>query len=256
MARRADSRRATETLQEIESVFDRVARWVGEHPVEVLAALGAVLVTAAAIGGWQVMEQRAERSASAAVAEIEQSYLEAMGAPPGSLQVPEPANPETAQAVRREHAARFLEVAEEHAGTAAAVSARLEAGDLLEEAGDEAQALEIWQAAVRDAPAGSALRGLALTRYGAALEGRQDMEAAAQAYEQAGAIRAYPARWLALAQAARLWGELGQTGQALDLHVRLREEAPAGSIPAHIQAQLRTLEARQKLDAGVAPGSP
>ena len=95
MAQRSDSRQATETLQEIESVFDRLARWVASNPRQVLGLLVAILLVAASLSLWDWARDRRETRASAAVARVQVAYLSAMGAPPGSFEVVEPANPET-----------------------------------------------------------------------------------------------------------------------------------------------------------------
>lgn len=243
MARRPDSRQATETLHEIDSAFDRAAHWVGENPIPVLLVLGALLAVAAGIGGARYLSRASAQEASAAFAVVQQSYLEAMGAQPGSLEVVEPANPEAARTVRLDHIERFLQVASEHEGTTGAVEARLEAADLLERVGEPARALEVWRAAAEGAPGGSALRGLALTRYAAALEREGSLEPAAEAYGEAGAIQDFPGRWLALGQAARVWLEAGRPQDARALADRLAEEAPEGALPAHLDARLETLRA-------------
>ena len=243
MARKPDSRQATETLHEIESAFDRGARWVGENPVPVLAALGAVLVVAAGIGLFDYLADREAREASAAVAAVEQSYLDAMGVQPGSLEAVEPANPETARAIRSEHVERFLEVAEAHEGTVAAVAARMEAADLLEDLGEHERAREVWLEATRLAPAGTPLRGLALERYAASLERQGAFAEAAEAHAEAGGIEAFPGRWIAMANAARAWLEADREPEALALADRLQEEAPDDAVPPHVQARLRSLQA-------------
>lgn len=243
MARKPDTRQATETLHEIESVFDRGAQWVAENPVPVLAVLGALLVLAAGVGGLRYMARHEAHEASAAVAEVEQSYLDAMGVQPGSLEPIEPANPETARAIRTEHVERFLEVAKAHEGTTAAVTARMEAADLLEELGEDERARELWREAAQEAPGGSALRGLALERHAAALERQGALEEAAAAHAEAAEIEAFPGRWIAMAHAARTWLDAGHTQEARALADRLREEAPEDAVPTHIQARLRSLQA-------------
>lgn len=246
MARERDqARQATEALAEIESVFDRAAHWTAQNPGPVLAALAAILLTAAGLGTARYLGQRSSEAASEAVAEIQQSYFEAMGAPPGSVDVVEPANPETARTVRLEHAERFLEAAEAHEGTADAVTAQLEAAGLLEAVGEDERALEVWRESSRSAPKGSVLRALALERYAVALERKGAFEEAAVAHEEAGGIEAFPGRWLALANAARTWAEAGQPARALALFDRLEEEAPGDAVPSHVAARMRTLRAAQ-----------
>ena len=101
-----------------------------------LGLLGAILVSAAVYAVWDWGRDRGEMRASAAVARVQNAYLAAMGASPGSFEVVEPANPETGRQVRREFVVQFLEVAEEHAGTASAVAARMEAAALQDQAGN------------------------------------------------------------------------------------------------------------------------
>lgn len=156
MARsKPDTRQATETLQEIEGAFDRLAHWVQTHPAHVLAVLGAVLVVAAALGFADWSRNRSLDRAAAEVAEVQSEYLRAMGAGAGSYEIVEPANPETGRRVRREYVDRFLAAADAHEGTAAAVSALLEAGTLQAEMGDLDAAVSTWERA-RDQAAGEA----------------------------------------------------------------------------------------------------
>jgi tetratricopeptide (TPR) repeat protein len=243
LAQRKDSRQASETLQEIESVFDRLARWVAEHPRQVLGLLVAILVTTAVLSLWNWGRHRSETRASAAVAQVQAEYLSAMGAPPGSFEVVEPANPEVGRQVRREFVARFLEVADEHAGAASAVSARLEAAALQDQAGDGEAALESWRRAADEAGDESALKGLALVRLARALESRSRWEEAGAAHEEAGGIEEMPMRILALADAARCFAEAGDAERALAIFERIETEAPDARLPAHTKARLLELRA-------------
>lgn len=257
MSKRKDSKAATETLEEIEGLFDRLADWVSNHPRIVLGILGGVLSLAAAIGLTQTVLARGEQRASRVVAELETEFRRAMGAQPGDLELPELANPETAKATRAEYIARFLAIAKEHAGSRAAVSAWLQAGELQEDVGDQQGALSAWRAAAEEAPAGTELRGLALLRYGAALEGTGDFSAAAEVYAQAGAIGGFPTRHLALAHAARCWVEAGDEAKALAAYATLEAADPSpGAVPAHVTARLEELRVRQSAgaNAGTATG--
>jgi hypothetical protein len=237
-----DSTQATETLHEIESIFDRAARWSADHPLALLGVLAAILFTAAGIGGYQAWERSREAGASAELAAIESEYLQAMGAAPGQLEVPEPANAEAAAATRREYAARLLDGADRHAGSRAAVGARLRAGALLAELGDAAAAQAAWRAAAEGAPSGSALAALAQLRLATAFEDAGDFRAAAEAYLAAGQVDAFPGRVLALGDAARCFAEAGDTARALEVFGRLGEEE-AAELPAHVSSRLRELAA-------------
>jgi tetratricopeptide (TPR) repeat protein len=243
LAQRSDSRQATETLQEIEGVFDRVARRVAENPWQVLTVLALILIASASVSIWDWNRGRAETHASAAVARVQAAYLSAMGAAPGSLEVVEPANPETGRQVRREFVVRFTEVANEHAGTASAVLARMEAAALQTQAGDDEAALESWRRAAEEAENGSAIEGLALVRLARALESGSRWAEAGAAHERAAGIEAMPARFQALGDAARCFVEAGDTERALAIFERIETEAPNAAIPDYTKAQLLALRA-------------
>ncbi len=241
MARRPDSAPATETLQEIESVFDRVAGWVASNPSRFLALVGVALGTAAVIGGLSWWGERQEAEASTAVARVVAEYRAAMGVPPGSEVIVEPANPEVARAAREEAVEDLLEVAGEHAGSVSALPAYLEAGNLRTELGDLEGALAAWQQGVDQAPGDSAVLGLLLSRLGRGLEEAGRWEEAAATHARAAEIEDYPARHYALADAARSYAEAGDTDQAVALFDRLESEAPEIQIPDHVRARLREL---------------
>jgi hypothetical protein len=240
-----DSTQATETLHEIESVFDRLAGWVSQNPVHVLVGLGMVLALAAGIGGFRAFRADRELDASARVALIQAEYLRAMGAPAGSLDVPEPANAEAAAATRREFAVRFREAAEQESGTAAAVTAWLQAGDLLEAVADREGALAAWRAASENAPGGSALQALARTKLAGGLETGGDPAAAAAEYLAAGQIADFPGRIRALGDAARCFADAGQAERALEVFGGIDAE-DAKQLPPHVSARLAELRVRSQ----------
>jgi tetratricopeptide (TPR) repeat protein len=246
-----DSTQATETLHEIESIFDRLAGWTASHPLPALAILTSVLITAAAIGGYQWWHSKREAAASAELAAIEADYLRAMGAAPGQLEIPEPANAEAAAETRREYATRLLEAAERRAPSRASVIARLRAGTLYLELGDPEAALAAWRAARDGAPRDSALAALASERLGAGLEASGDPAAAAEAYLRAGQITDFPGRVLTLGDAARCFAEAGQRERALEIYGGL-SEAEKKQLPVHVSARLNELRIRSQ-GASAAP---
>ena len=251
-----DSTQATETLHEIESIFDRAAHWVAHNPVLVLALTAAVLLTAAALGGYQTWRSHREADASAEVAAISADYLGAMGAKPGQLDIPEPANAEAAAATRREYATRLAEAAERLGGTRAAVAARMQAGQLHAELGEQEAALAAWRAAAEAAPRGSALEALARVRLGAGLEAAGDAAGAAEAYLAAGRVADFPGRVLALGDAARCLADAGQNDRALEVFGGLSDEE-VDKLPVHVAARLRELRIRSAATgAAPAPAAP
>lgn len=255
--RRPDTREATETLEEIQGVFDRLADWVARNPTPSVALVAAILVGSGGVGLYRWQHERAASAASSAVAEVQSDYREAVGVLAESAEPREPGEtekvaeaggaaepPETlAPEERRRYAERFAAVADEHAGTAAAVSARLEAGRLWEAAGEREKALEAWRAAVEEAPGESALEALAHVYLAQGLELEERWAEAAAEHERAGEIEANPARAYALADAARCWANAGETQRALAAFDRA-EAGAAGEIPVHVAARMRELRAR------------
>jgi len=243
---KSDSTQATETLHEIESIFDRLAHWVAHNPIPVLVIVGSLLAVAAGLGGLRAWRADREATASAEVATILAEYLTAMGAKSGMMEVPEPANAEAAAATRREFATRFNEAADRRAGSAAAVTARLQAGDLLDALGDREAALAAWRAASEAAPPGSNLEALARTQLAAGLEAAGDPAAAAEQYLTAGRIADFPGRVLALGDSARCFADAGQTERALEVFGSIGE-ADARKLAPHVAARLAELKLRQQV---------
>lgn len=243
-----DSKQAIETLHEIESVFDRMAQWATANPITLLLVIGCLLATAAGIGGFQAWRANQEAGAAAEIAEIRTEFRAAMGAPPGALEIPEPANAEAAAATRREFVTRFQEAAERHSGSAASVTAWLEVGRLHDALGDAEAAMAAERAAIEEASADSVLRALAQSQLAGSLERAGDPAGAAEAYLAAGEIEAFPARALALGNAARCFADAGLPERAVEVFGRLSEE-DAARIPPHVAARMAELRAR------TAPGS-
>ena len=180
-------------------------------------------------------------------------FVTAMGGKATDVEVPEPANPETARAVRTEYADKYLAVANEWGGSATGALALVEAGQIFAKLGDTDRALETFQRAAVEAPAGSPIRGVVESRLGHLLEGKGDFEAAAKAHEAAAAIPDFPLRDDALADAARCWAEAGKPEQAMAIYQRLKSESPDLQLAPHVEARLEELEARSFGHAGTTP---
>lgn len=238
-------KQATDPIDELTSQVDRLAAWVGRNRVAALGGAALVLATAGGYGLWETLSTRRELRASAALSRAEADWRKAMGSAPDAREVTEPANPELASRARQESAQRFLAVASENSGTHAAIVARLLAGNRLFELGDSAAAFEAWEAARREAPAGTSLRALVLLRLAAAHDSQGRFAEAAGAFEEAGSIEAYPLRYAALGDAARCLAAAGESDRAVALFDRIAAEAPETVLPEHVRARLRELRAKQ-----------
>jgi len=242
MSRRSQTG-AGEALEEIQTGADRLGEWIRDHLVIVVGALVAVLAIAGGIQLTLSAGEKRETAASTALATARAEYLAAMGAPAGSLEVPELANPEAARRIRSEFAVRFAEVADAHPGTVSGALARLESGNLLAESGDLQRARDVWQDLLSEAPRQDNLRGLILQRLAYAHEDAGRWREAAERHEEASALSGFPLRHWALADAARCFAAAGENERALESYERLQPLAPELRLPEHQRAQFETLRA-------------
>ena len=194
-----------------------------------------------------MQESRLEES-SAALGIVQAEYRQAMGASLDDVVVNEPANPETARRVREEYVARFAEVASEHAGTAGAALAGLEAGLLEQALGMPDEAVATWQTAVGELEPGDTIAALLELRLAAAFEADERWIEAGEAFERAAGIESFPLRQTARAEAARCYAEAGETDRALAAYDRVKSEDPAGFLPEHLDSQLLELQAAQRIN--------
>ena len=247
-SKRRESESAAATLDEIQSLGDKLAEWVGRNPLPVLGTAVAVLVVAAAWGLIASQLEAKRVDASAALAEVQAEYRLAMGADPSALEVVEPANPETARRVRSEFVERFQEVAQDYAGTASGALARLEAGGLQQELEQTDEAVQTWHLDADELAAQDPIRALLLMRIAASQEAEMRWIEAAETYQEAAAIERYPLRYGALADSARCFAEAGERDRALESFDRIESEAPQQRVPEHIGAMMRELRAQDHLE--------
>jgi len=209
-----------DTLEELESLGERMAQWVGANPILVLGIAALVLALAAGVGGYRAYAHSRVDRASAALAALHTDYVTAMGGKATDTEVPEPANPETAKTLRTEFAGRYEQLGEEWSGTPTGSLALLEAGELREKLGDGAKALELWLSAAQSAAADSPVLGVIQSRIGFFEEDRSGFVC------------------------ARTWAEAGKPEQALALYRRLKSEAPEFQIAPYIEARMAEIESR------------
>lgn len=233
-----------DTFEELESVGERLMQWVGANPLIVLGISGAILLGAASFGGYRAFAHSQAEKASTSLATLRSEFAAAMGGKVIDVEVPEPANPETAKTVRAEFTDKFVAVAKEWSGTPTAALSLLEAGELFAKLGNPDRALEVSIQASEQAPADSPIRAVIESRIAHLQEEKGDFEAAARSYEAAAALPGNPLHADALAQAARCWAEAGKADQALALYQRLKSETPDLKLAPHIEARLEELEAR------------
>jgi tetratricopeptide (TPR) repeat protein len=246
--RRHHPESAADTLEAIESWGDRAARWIGEHPLPILGTAVAILLIAGVIGLTRDTLTADASESAAALARVQHDYRIAMGGTPGSIEVPEPANPETARRIRRDTIAEYEQVAAEHAGTTAGALALLEAAKLQQQLGEPDAAIETYERGLDSVGADEPVRAFLLTRLASVHESAGRYAAAAQTYEQAARVPGYALRYDALADAARNHAQAGDAERALAAQDRIASEAPDMKLPPYVEARLSELRRRQRLE--------
>ncbi len=239
--KRNESAPASETLEEIESVFDRVANWVSSNPIMFLLAIGGVLAVAAGYGFFEQSRHSRALEASEAVASAQHDYFQASGSAPGAFVETEPANPEAAKELRERYLEQFLALAEEHSGSIAGMQAGFEAADIAARLEGPEAALELLRKARAEVPRGSAFEGVAALRIATALESLGRWKEAGDMYAEAADVPGFPGRAHALAEAARCMLEAGDEPGARALYSTLGAEAPDHPLAPYIQARLDRL---------------
>lgn len=237
---------AAETLDQLESVGDRLAAWVGDNPYIILSVLAGILVIAGIIGAVVSSSRSEQDDASAALAEAQAEYRLAMGATEADLEIPEPANPETARRVRTRYIERFDAVADEYSGTPVAALAAMQVATLREALGEYESAIERLELALPGIDPTLPLSALLLQQLGGLYEARGDWAEAGSAYERAGGVAHYPLRFDALADAARCYAEAGDIDKAIATFDRIEAESPEARVPEHISIRLRELRAARQ----------
>jgi tetratricopeptide (TPR) repeat protein len=240
VAKKTKSERS-ELIEEIEGIAERSANWVRDHLALTVGTLVVVLGSVAAIGAIGSYEARQAEAAADALDQVTADYMAAMGAVPGDLVAPEPANPVAAEGIRSDFAAQYAAVAAEHAGTPAAAMAQFEEGNLAAESGDLDRATQIWEGAIGALSKNPSLRGIFQQRIGGANEAAGRWLQAAEAHEAASAIDGYPLRYWAMASAARCYDQAGERGRARDLSLRLSQLAPELELPDHLSSLFEEL---------------
>jgi hypothetical protein len=254
VAQRTSHSGATDALEQLDTRFERLADWVSAHRLAVGVAVAAVLVAG---GAWELVRTSAERREAAASDELDRvqtSFLIAMGAEPGALDVPKLANPEAEKRIRAEYADQYRAVAEAHPGSVAAALAWLEVAGLLDPKQDPEGVLGALQKSLAEQSGNQRLAGLVHQRIAQLEESRGDLAAAAAEHEAAGALPDFPLRFLALADAARCYAQAGQPEKALPLLERVESEGAAQyTLPAHLRSLLRELRTTQAAQSAQAP---
>ncbi len=240
---RHESESAAQTLDAMESYGDRFVQWISENPVLILGTAVAILVVAGIVGLTGETFNGGSSESAAALARAKGDYQIAMGATPGSIEIPEPANAETATRIRSEAVTAYEAVASQYPGTTASSLALLEAAELQQRLGQTDAAVSTLERALESVDADSAIiRAMMLSRLASIHEAAGRFAEAGARYAEAGGITQYPLHFDALADAARTFAQAGDRASSLAAYQRIRTEAPDFRIAPYVQARLDELE--------------
>lgn len=241
--RNPDSAPAEETLEGIETVFDRIAESISSRPAVFLGiVLGALAFSGA--GGLYLhqVKQKAEEAADH-VSTIQREYFRDTGSAPGVFQESVPADSAVHKKVQKEYLSRFRQAAKNYPRTTAGVQALLEAATISVEFEGIPQGIEL----LREAKTGSRtpdLRSLVSMRLGGLLEAAGELTAAGEEYLLASANESFPARFEALGEAARCFAEAGDEQQAVALFSKLETESPGFQLLPHVRHRLQLITSK------------
>ena len=101
-----------ESLEEIESMAERMAQWIADNVRLVIILVVALLVSAGGFQAYRSSRQAAVNEASNELAQVRAAYFSAMGASAGSEEIPELANPASQVGVREDFIELLAAVAE------------------------------------------------------------------------------------------------------------------------------------------------
>ena len=233
-----------DTLEELESLGERLASWSQERALLLGGIAALVLVAAAAVGATLAWQEGRSDDASAAVADLRREFVAAMGGSPNDVEIPEPANPETARQVREDYATRYAEAARQYAGTGAGALAALEGGSILLALDQSEDALALWRHGASAMSGNSTLRALLESRAARLLEDQDRFEEAAQAHEVAAGISSYAMRGLAYGDAARCWLAAGKVDEALRVYEQIERDFADLELPEYVRGRLEEARAR------------
>lgn len=233
---------AAHTLDELEREGDKLANWITDNQVVIMAVAGGVLLLSAIVGFVMSGQDAAREEAAVEFARLQTAYRVAMGAAPSAFEIAEPANPETAREVRNEFVARFGEIESDQRGDTIGALAALEKAAIEQALGDSETAIATIETAVAAQPGGADARDYLNSRLASLFEQAGRWAEAAEAWTAA-ASDGNPLRADFLAQSARCWAEAGDVEQALAVWAELEALDGAAMVSPYVRARMEELAA-------------
>lgn len=257
MAKRTQRHTDTEIpLKGFEATLQTGFDWAGEHPREVLAVIGAIVLGGALIAGVYEWQQRSRDSAARALEQIEQQFAGSMGADPRVALVPEPGDPEQARQSRERALTELVAFIEDRGSSRAAEFATVRAAEMEADLGRFEEAQWRLEELVDDLDPSDPIRAVALRLLGYVLEEQQlDLEAG-EAYAAAAAIESYPDPadlWLGAGDAYRRGGDAERAAEA---YRKALGADPVWATRKGVEDLLGPLDAEPSAEEEPAPEEP
>jgi len=189
--------------------------WVQDHKVFVSTLIAVLILAGAGLSGFLYYQKRSAEIASGA-------YLEALK-PIESMEE----KGEEAKAKLQKAENELMEIAKSQGSSGIGVLANIYGGHIALENDDQANAVALYQTALKHLNKSDVLYPLALTGLGYAQEENGDVKSAFSTFESLVELRTNPSKDLALFEAARLASLLKDSEQAKKNLARLLEEYPS-----------------------------
>jgi predicted negative regulator of RcsB-dependent stress response len=240
-------------LQGFEARLQDAFAWANEHGREIMVGLGLTLLVGAIGAGVAEWRKRATAEAETELGRIEARFSTAMGASPGEYFVPEPANADQAKKAREDSLAELDEFIAKHSGTEIAAIAGVKAAELEVDLG-RLDAADARLAKVAESlGAKDPRRSIALRLRGYTLDQKGDPLAAAEAYEAAAKVEAYPPRALVWISAGDAYARANAPERAISAYREALAASPELAEQEHVVQRIGIQQAR--LDSAPKPAA-
>ncbi len=189
--------------------------WANSHGREIVVGIAVALVVGGVLAGVWELRSRQVAESEAELARIEARYTQAMGSTSGEMFVAEPANAEQAAKAREAALSELEAFITDQGSNDAARIASLRAAEIEVDLGRLPDADKRLAALAEAFDPEDARRAVALRLRGYVLEQGGDPLAAAEVYESAARIAAYPPRVLVWIEAGDSFARAAQPARAV-----------------------------------------
>jgi predicted negative regulator of RcsB-dependent stress response len=228
--------------------------WANSHGREIVIGIAAFLVVGGVLAAVFEVRSRGVAAAEAQLAQIEARYTQGMGSTSGDMFVTEPANAEQATKAREAALAELEAFIAEQGSNDAARIAALRAAEIEVDLGRLPAADQRLAALDSSFAADDARRAVALRLRGYVLDQGGDPLAAAEVYETAARIEAYPPRVLVWIEAGDAFARAAQPARAVAAYRQALASSPEIAEQEGVLVRIGVEQA--KLDAGVPAEAP